>query len=234
MRKKILYTFLLLLSSPVVAHDLEGINLDLTRVIFDSQQNSASIKVNNFNKNKSWLLRSWISNYSDDGKSKSFIITPILYRVLPNESIQLKIEKTDDLLPTDRESVFRINVLAIPPKEISNDKTSSKPSDLQFAINSRIKLIYRPHKLNETDKVNAAFKSLKILKKNEYISIENATPYYITMDNVKINNKKVTSIEDFMVAPYSEFKIPTQNAKSFSYTTINDYGGKNPIIDIKF
>ncbi|WP_411625195.1 molecular chaperone, partial [Escherichia coli] len=101
-------------------------------------------------------------------------------------------------------------------------------------INSRIKLIYRPHKLNETDKVNAAFKSLKILKKNEYISIENATPYYITMDNVKINNKKVTSIEDFMVAPYSEFKIPTQNAKSFSYTTINDYGGKNPIIDIKF
>ncbi|EEY5704861.1 molecular chaperone, partial [Escherichia coli] len=29
MRKKILYTFLLLLSSPVVAHDLEGINLDL-------------------------------------------------------------------------------------------------------------------------------------------------------------------------------------------------------------
>ncbi|HDD8386691.1 TPA: molecular chaperone, partial [Escherichia coli] len=53
-------------------------------------------------------------------------------------------------------------------------------------------------------------------------------------DNVKINNKKVTSIEDFMVAPYSEFKIPTQNAKSFSYTTINDYGGKNPIIDIKF
>lgn len=120
--KKILYTFLLLLSSPVVAHDLEGINLDLTRVIFDSQQNSASIKVNNFNENKSWLLRSWISNYSDDGKSKSFIITPILYRVLPNESIQLKIEKTDDLLPTDRESVFRINVLAIPPKEISNDK----------------------------------------------------------------------------------------------------------------
>ena len=73
MRKKILYTFLLLLSSPVVAHDLEGINLDLTRVIFDSQQNSASIKVNNFNENKSWLLRSWISNYSDDGKSKSFI-----------------------------------------------------------------------------------------------------------------------------------------------------------------
>ncbi|WP_137467774.1 fimbria/pilus periplasmic chaperone, partial [Escherichia coli] len=70
MRKKILYTFLLLLSSPVVAHDLEGINLDLARVIFDSQQNSASIKVNNFNENKSWLLRSWISNYSDDGKSK--------------------------------------------------------------------------------------------------------------------------------------------------------------------
>ncbi|WP_407232833.1 fimbria/pilus periplasmic chaperone [Escherichia coli] len=68
--KKILYTFLLLLSSPVVAHDLEGINLDLTRVIFDSQQNSASIKVNNFNENKSWLLRSWISNYSDDGKVK--------------------------------------------------------------------------------------------------------------------------------------------------------------------
>ncbi|WP_407190118.1 fimbria/pilus periplasmic chaperone [Citrobacter amalonaticus] len=63
------FIYIVFLSFPSTAQNIEGINLDLTRVILDSQQKSASIKVNNFN-NKTWLLRSWISEYNSDEKIK--------------------------------------------------------------------------------------------------------------------------------------------------------------------
>lgn len=227
------FIYIVFLPFPSIAQNIEGINLDLTRVILDSQQKSTSIKVNNFN-NKTWLLRSWISEYNSDEKNKSFILTPPLYRVSPGESIQLRIDKISQSLPMDKESVFRINVLAIPAIQKDNSTTSQDSTKLQLAINNRIKLFYRPHNLNKQNIVDAAFKSLKISKNQNNVQIKNPTPYYITMDDVKINGKKVTSIEDFMVAPYSTLNIPERNAISFSFTTINDYGGKSSVTVINF
>lgn len=227
------FIYIVFLSFPSTAQNIEGINLDLTRVILDSQQKSASIKVNNFN-NKTWLLRSWISEYNSDEKNKNFILTPPLYRISHDESIQLRIDNISQSLPMDKESVFRINVLAIPAIPKDNSTTSQNLTNLQFAINNRIKLFYRPHNLNKQDIVDAAFKSLKISKDKNNVQIKNPTPYYITMDDVKINGKKVTSIEDFMVAPYSILNIPERNAISFSFTTINDYGGKSAVTKINF
>ncbi len=227
------FIYIVFLPFPSIAQNIEGINLDLTRVILDSQQKSTSIKVNNFN-NKTWLLRSWISEYNSDEKNKSFILTPPLYRVSPGESIQLRIDKISQSLPMDKESVFIINVLAIPAIQKDNSTTSQDSTKLQLAINNRIKLFYRPHNLNKQNIVDAAFKSLKISKNQNNVQIKNPTPYYITMDDVKINGKKVTSIEDFMVAPYSTLNIPERNAISFSFTTINDYGGKSSVTVINF
>lgn len=51
-----------------------------------------------------------------------FFITPPIVRLNENESIQLRINKLSDIesLPTDRESVFSINVMGIPPEDKSN------------------------------------------------------------------------------------------------------------------
>ncbi|ELY6247646.1 molecular chaperone [Cronobacter universalis] len=225
--------YIIFFSTPSIANNIEGINLDLTRVIFDSQQKSASIKVNNFG-NKTWLLRSWVSEYNSDKRNKNFILTPPLYRISHDESIQLRIDSISQSLPMDKESVFRINVLAIPAIQKDDSATSQNSTKLQFAINNRIKLFFRPHNLNKQDIVDAAFKSLKISKNKNNVQIKNPTPYYITMDDVKINGKKVTAIEDFMVAPYSTLNIPERNAISFSFTTINDFGGKSPVTEINF
>lgn len=214
------------------ASQSNGINLDSTRVIFDSEENSASIKVNNDSSDNLWLIRSWISEYKSDEKSTSFIITPPLYRISPGESIQLKINSLNDNIPKNKESVFRINVLAIPPA--SNQEKQSKSKGVQFAINNRIKLFYRPHELNTHENVAEIYKSLQFSSTINDIKVNNPTPYYITMDDVKVNGKKVTSINDFMVAPYSTLTIPEKNAKTLNYTTINDYGGKTPTQHINF
>jgi fimbrial chaperone protein len=53
------------------------------------------------------------------------------------------IDATNNQLPQDRESLFWMNVKAIP----SMDKSKLSDNTLQLAIISRIKLYYRPAKL---------------------------------------------------------------------------------------
>ncbi|MCV5824287.1 fimbria/pilus periplasmic chaperone, partial [Escherichia coli] len=91
------------------------------------------------------------------------------------------------------------NVMAIPP--ITNDE-KDRNNAVQFAINTRIKLIYRPHKINNKNKVSDAYKNLKITSSKETLTVSNPSPYYITMNDVKINGKSITSIKDFMVSPF--------------------------------
>ncbi|EFN5058632.1 molecular chaperone [Escherichia coli] len=223
MKKYILYILILI---PLFSFSQTngGVSFDSTRVVYLEGMNSASIKFNNFT-NSRWLLRAWISEYDSSKKHTGFVITPPLYKTDTGESIQFKITKTKLKLKEDRESVFRINILAIPPKN-SNGNNS-----VQFAINSRIKLFYRPKSLApEQDNIKQS-QSLLIEKGVDMITVFNPTPYYITMDKVKVNGKLNTSLSDFMVPPYEKLNIPyknTKSAKSISYVTINDVGGRTP------
>ncbi|HHG2880286.1 TPA: molecular chaperone [Escherichia coli] len=232
MKYKKLIILISLLFSNFSFSQSNGINLAATRVVFDSKEANASLKINNNSEEKTWLLRSWVSAYNSDEKVKNFIITPPLYRIDPTEIFQLRINKINVHLPEDRESVFRINVLAI-PSNYNNDTQEKRDSGLQFAINNRIKLIYRPHNLNVPKKVDDAYKALIFSKSENQVHVKNPTPYYITMNDVKINEKSITSIKDFMVSPFSTLIIPEKNAKTISYSTINDYGGKTPTQNIK-
>lgn len=227
MKKLVLVCTLAFLSPCIVSAETGGFGLNATRVIFDSEESSSKIKANNYT-DKKWLLRAWVSSYGFSDKVDSFIITPPLYRIEAGESIQLKIDKLKDNFPQDRESIFHINVMAIPPIP----KKGKEEGLVQFALNNRIKLIYRPHNINDTDKVSSAYKNLKVEKVKSEVKISNPTPYYITLDDVKINGGRVSSVKDFMIGPFSSLNIPERNILRLSYTTINDNGGKTPTVTV--
>lgn len=210
----------------------DGITLESTRVIFDSSKSSAKVKLNN-DTNKDWLLRAWLSDYGTSNKNNTFIITPPLYRIGSNESIQFKINKFKlaENLPRDRESVFHINIMAIPGV---SKEGQAQNNAIQLALNNKIKLFYRPHEINNIAKVSKAFKELKTEINHNALNISNPTPYYITIKDANINGVKVTGINDFMIAPFSKLAIPGKNIKTFSYSTINDYGGETPKRNITF
>lgn len=65
-----------------------------------------------------------------------FIITPPLFRLDPGKNNILRIVNTTPGLPQDRESVYWVNVKAIPSK--SDD--SENKNVLQIAVRTRIKL----------------------------------------------------------------------------------------------
>lgn len=212
-----------------------GVSLGATRVVFPSDKNSVVLAVNNSSSSATWLLRAWISEYGHDvqssKKDEPFVITPPLYRLEASDKIQLRINKTQaDKLPTDRESVFYINVLAIPPetKIQGEGKAESMGGHVQFAINNRIKLLYRPQDINDQDEIKKALRSLKITRQGEKISVDNKSPYYFTLANIKVNGHdlpdSVMNSTDFMVPPFGYMAFPAPGARDMTWDTINDYG----------
>ncbi|CAD6024064.1 molecular chaperone [Escherichia coli] len=200
----------------VNANDTGGVSLAPTRVILNEGKTS-SIQFNN-KTNEDLLLRAWISGYNKSDKSKDFVISPPLYRIKSNENIQFRINLLNGELPRDRESVFHINVLSIPP--MVND------SQLQFAINSRVKLFYRPHKIAEKYNDEQIISGLSVVGSNSKVIIKNPSDFHITLDSVMVNNQRITSTIDFMIAPHSDIHIPFKNPKVISYRVIKDNGSK--------
>ncbi|EBR4458253.1 molecular chaperone [Salmonella enterica] len=232
--KRLVYLGTLLCSAHLFAAD-GGFYLGQTRVVFPSDKKSVALQVTNDSTKKDWLLRSWVSNYDDDDsdqKKSPFVITPPLYRLDGNNSIQLRINAVDiSGLPEDRESVYRINVMAIPPDSASapgDKKADTASGSIQFALNSRIKLFFRPAKLNQAEVVDTAWKKLTALRQGDAVIINNPTPYYITLTRIKINGTVLndSAVGDSMVTPEGTLKIPvSETVKRLSYQTINDYGG---------
>lgn len=120
-----------------------GIALSSTRVIYDGNKKEASLTVNNNNKTEEFLIQSWVDDASGNKKTP-FIITPPLFKLDPDKNNILRIVNITPSLPQDRESVYWVNVKAIPSKsEGSEEKkcfTDSCPyTDKTVLSSSRIK-----------------------------------------------------------------------------------------------
>ncbi|EAW1287341.1 molecular chaperone [Salmonella enterica] len=220
-----------------------GISLEATRVIFVSDKNSTGLTVNNSSSKDIWLIRAWMTQYNKEGERKTpFIITPPLYRLEPDEKLQLRINSTDvSSLPTDRESVFKVNVLAIPPKtQLNNGKEKAvdelSGGYLQFAINNSIKLFYRPSELNDPASLEKSRNQLKVVRKGSNIEVVNPGPYYFTLINVKVNGSPLhaENSRDLMVSPFDSLSIPAAGAVSMEFQTINDFGASTPVMKTVF
>ncbi|ASQ15704.1 molecular chaperone [Enterobacter cloacae] len=211
-----------------------GISLDVTRVVFTSDNESVAFRVNNSSKEDVWLLKSWVSqfeNYND--KSVPFFITPPLIRINEDEKRQFRINKLDDasLLPSDRESIFHINVMAIPPVE--NKKTAA--GHIELTIMHQIKLLYRPASIEDRKEIESLNKKIQISKTNNGVKLKNPTPYYASMGRLALNNKNVTDESFQMIAPFSEINIPSKApVKTVDFNLINDFGGMTRSVSVVF
>lgn len=106
---------------------------------FDGTKNNAVITVENKDQNNN-IVQSRLSVVDAASPAKdAFIITPPLFRLKAGEKGFVRVVRSGKKLPDDRESMFWLNIKGIPATEYVPDKNV-----VQFAINSKIKLIYRP------------------------------------------------------------------------------------------
>lgn len=195
-----------------------------TRVIYPADAKEVTVKVNNKGA-KPVLIQSWIDNGDTKAKPENisvpFILTPPINRVEPDKGQTLRLSYTGAALPTNKESVFWLNVLEIPAKAAPQ----GSPNYLQMAFRSRIKLFFRPSGLSGN--ANEAAKLLTWSTSAGKVLATNPTPYYVSLVSIKVNGKEV---EGQMVAPgenKSFALVGANTGNKITFDFVNDYGAVN-------
>ncbi|CCG86515.1 Chaperone protein fimC [Erwinia piriflorinigrans CFBP 5888] len=194
-----------------------GVALGATRVVYPAEQKQVTLGVSNNNDKDTFLIQSWIEN--DDGQKESrFVMTPPLFVMKGKKENTLRIiDATNHALPKDKESLFWVNVKAIP----SMNKSQQKDNTLQLAITSRIKMFYRPGEL--TMAPDQAPSKLTFKRRAGALVVNNPTPYFITVTEL---NAGTRILPNTMVPPMASASVnlPGDAGSAISYRTINDYG----------
>ncbi|WP_208952353.1 molecular chaperone [Rahnella sp. ChDrAdgB13] len=108
----------LLLSEPVLA----SIGIGASRVIFAGSDSSQSIDINNRSHNQPYLINVGISDsLTAKSTDSAFMPAPALFRIEPDTTNKLRILRKTNNLPRDRESVFYLNIMAIPTSKAGQD-----------------------------------------------------------------------------------------------------------------
>ncbi|HTV84928.1 MAG TPA: fimbria/pilus periplasmic chaperone [Dyella sp.] len=208
-----------------------------TRVIFPAQNGEVTVRLTNQNPTPA-LVEAWI----DSGDAKStpdkvntpFLITPPLFRMEPNrdQSLRILFTHSEQPLPTDRETVFWLNVLEVPPKP-SGPQFQDK-NYIQLAIRSRLKLFYRPAGLAGDPLKAPSQLSFKVSADAGTVAlvVHNPTPYYVTIGQISVDVGGVAhKAETGMVAPLSNLRLAIKDLKqapaagsAVKYDCIDDYG----------
>lgn len=204
-----------------------SVQIGTTRVIYHSTDKDVSVQVNNPG-NYPVLLQSWVDEGNPEIKPENirspFVLTPPLTRVNAGAGQTLRLSFIGAGLPTDRESLYWLNVLEIPPV------AQQESNKIQVAFRSRIKILYRPEALDDKGALRAAAQ-LRWHQQGAKITLTNPTPYFISaLAIVFQHNGKKTTVPATMIAPNSSETfslspgITLSPSAPLSVDTINDYG----------
>ncbi|NML29905.1 fimbria/pilus periplasmic chaperone [Paraburkholderia antibiotica] len=209
-----------------------------TRLVYDASDREITVKLDNVGSGPA-LVQVWL----DTGDPKSlpdevqvpFTMSPPLFRLDQKKGQSVRLIYTQDPMPQDKESLFWLNVLEVPPTTASADTVDRNM--LRLAFRSRIKLFFRPDGLpGRADEAPAKI-SWKFVPKKEgggyVLEATNPTPYHVTFTQVVAKAGAGTWTDDKggMVDPGATHDYDVGNVASLpsaplqvDYKFLNDYG----------
>ncbi|MDC9593047.1 fimbria/pilus periplasmic chaperone [Xenorhabdus sp. IM139775] len=211
---------------------MAAIALDRTRVIFNGNTKSVSLNIENQHLDLPYLAQAWLEDEKGTKINGPLVVVPPVQRVEAGAKSQVKIQALPTIaqLPQDRESLFYFNIREIPPR-------SEKANVLQIALQTRVKLFYRPEAViaRRIDLDNPWQEKLTLTREGNQYVVHNPTPYYVTISEAsnKVNGKSAEDFQPVMLAPRSSEKLGGTvnsfgNAPVLTY--VNDYGGRPQLI----
>ncbi|MFM1263633.1 fimbrial chaperone [Yersinia enterocolitica] len=213
----------LLLSLMVDSQAMAAFMLNGTRFIYEEGKKNTSFEVTNLSA-ETYGGQVWIENTGQTGDTVYLIPVPPFFKVAPKGKQIIRLMKAGNSLPADRESLFWLNVQEIPPKP-----KEAKGSMLAVAINTKVKLIYRPRSLMDGRK--GAEKGMQIMHRGGEVYLKNPTPYWFAVTAVKVNGRSVRLSDAVLnnvaqMAPGGEVSLGNVSLKgTVSVEAVNDWGG---------
>lgn len=204
-----------------------GISLSATRVVYAEKDKEGSLTVKNQAK-EDVMIQSWLEDANDAQGDLPFAITPSLSRLGAEKQQTLRIFYAGQGLPTDRESVFWLNVQEIPQK-------AKDQNTLQIAVRQRIKLFYRP--ANLIGKPSDAAKQLRWQWAGNgtepRLEVVNDSPYFVSLTKGRLlSGSQTYAVTTEMVPPKSSKQFAVKGLSrptlapgtKVEFDSINDYG----------
>jgi chaperone protein EcpD len=224
-----------LLAATFTGNVQASVTIGGTRVIYPLEQREVTVKLNNDSRNAS-LVQVWM----DDGNANTkpseskapFVITPPIFKMAANKAQTLRVMLSGASLPQDRESVYWLNVLDVPPRPEANADVNT----LQLAYRTRIKVFVRPPRLPGRPDEAPRTLDWKIVPAPQgggnALAVSNPSAYYVSFSEVSVtaNGRTYKNETGGMVAPHGNEIIPVPQLNGvrtgkIHYTAINDYGG---------
>ncbi len=210
--------------------------VDGTRVVYPVAKREVTINIRNPGETPS-LVQAWLDAgdpHAKPGESQvPFVLTPPLFRLDPTKVQSLRLVYTHDALPGDRESLFWLNVLDIPPRAAANPDA---PNQLELAFKHRMKVFFRPAALAGSAAEAPARLTWKLLSKDGKlvgIEVSNPTAYHVSLVQVSAAlGGPPVNVQADMVDPFASrrFDLPDpvtapKGTVALEYWFVNDYGG---------
>ncbi|MEQ0188784.1 molecular chaperone [Klebsiella sp. CN_Kp098] len=214
---------LTLLLSSLAAH--AGLVVNSTRFIYPADSNSLSVSLSNTG-DSPFLAQTRI--LADDGRDTAgsvpaqtyvgpppFTALPPLFQMAGHQDGQVRLVRTGGNLPSDRESLFYLQLAAIPAGKPG-------PHSVQMAVRDRFKLFFRPAGLPGSP--GTAYAQLTWHLQSGQLVVHNPTPYYVTLFNLNVEGHLRTNAG--MVPPLSTRTLRGCGSGSclVRWQSIDDYG----------
>lgn len=210
-----------------------GIVMGGTRLVYPTDKKEVQLQIKNRDEGISHLIQSWIVD--KDEKKAPFVITPPLFKLEAGKATLLHVIYTGKkgVLPEDRETLFWMNVKSVG----ATTEEQENKNMLQLAIKTRIKLFWRPTKLNN-NAAHSAWENLTFTRSNNRLNVTNPTPYHVSLSSLTVNGKALASDDNskpaavtMMIAPFASnsYPLPAGAGNNVSWSAINDYGGTTSV-----
>ncbi|HHV7361220.1 TPA: fimbrial biogenesis chaperone [Morganella morganii] len=201
-----------------------------SRVIYHPKDREQTLMLANSN-DYPVIIQTWVDKGegSPDTPNVPFISMPPITRLDPGDMKGVRIIYNKGELPEDRESLFWFNMYEVPPEKKGNTPENS----VLVAMNTQIKLFYRPEGITSTPET--AFPKVFCKKVSDSkVSCSNPEPIHLSVISMALETKSGQQLAskdgDFMLLPFSErmFNFPKTSDLPIQITAdyIDDYGAK--------
>ncbi len=232
--------WLLLLVGVYAAPAAGGVVVDRTRVIYPVAQGEVTVGLQNDGEDGDgpFLVQAWVdegtTEVSAETSQAPFVILPPVQRIDAGARGSLRIRGLPARLPTDRETVFWLHVLAIPGMPPAG---AAQDDVLQLAVATRLKLFWRPGDLD--GRADAApgklrWKYRPSADEKCMVQVENPTPYHVTLVELTLSAGRADDAvggSGLMLAPFSSQQIAVGCASPaamqrprLTFSTVDDVG----------
>lgn len=206
-----------------------------TRVIYPSDAREKTVQMINQDAFPN-VIQAWIDkdapSSTPETASAPFLVSPAVTRMAPGSGQTLRLLYTGTPLPEDRESLFHLNVLQIPPRDLAK----AERNQMLLMQRSRLKLFYRPAALlGGSEKLAGQLRFSLVQASGSWrVRVDNPSGYYASFAGATLSiGERRWRLLSSMVPPKGQAEWTAEHpsplapgAVRLNALLINDYGAR--------